>query len=137
MLRSDLCDHSNAYIAVEGTITVVRPDNAKRVKATAFKNNAPYISCISKINGTKIGNAEDLDVVMPMYNLLKYSKNYRKQQEFSGIIIELNQVILFLLIRNLVNIKQALQEILIMLLLGRKHMMQTKLVKMKLKLLFY
>ena len=78
MLRSDLCDHSNAYIAVEGTITVVRPDNAKRVKATAFKNNAPYISCISKINGTKIGNAEDLDVVMPMYNLLEYSKNYRK-----------------------------------------------------------
>ena len=137
MLRSDLCDHSNAYIAVEGTITVVRPDNAKRVKATAFKNNAPYISCISKINGTKIGNVKDLDVVMPMYNLLEYSKNYRKQQEFSGIIIELHQVILFLLILNLVNIKQALQEILIMLLLGRKDMMQTKLVKMKLKLLFY
>ena len=137
MLRSDLCDHSNAYIAVEGTITVVRPDNVKRVKATTFKNNAPYISCISKINGTKIGNAEDLDVVMPMYNLLEYSKNYRKQQEFSGIIIELNQVILFLLILNLLNIKQALQEIPIMLLPGRKDMMQTKLVKMKLKLLFY
>ena len=137
MLRSDLCDHSNAYIAVEGTITVVRPDNVKRVKATTFKNNAPYISCISKINGTKIGNAEDLDVVMPMYNLLEYSENYRKQQEFSGIIIELNQVILFLLILNLLNIKQALQEIPIMLLPGRKDMMQTKLVKMKLKLLFY
>ena len=43
-----------------------------------FKNNAPFISCISKINGVKIDNAEDLDVVVPMYNLLEYSKNYRK-----------------------------------------------------------
>ena len=43
-----------------------------------FKNNAPFIDCISKINGVKIDNAEDLDVVMPMYNLLEYSKNYRK-----------------------------------------------------------
>ena len=43
-----------------------------------FKNNAPFINCISKINGIKIDNAEDLDVVMPMYNLLEYSKNYRK-----------------------------------------------------------
>ena len=42
-----------------------------------FKNNAPFINCISKINGVKIDN-EDLDVVMPMYNLLEYSKNYRK-----------------------------------------------------------
>ena len=43
-----------------------------------FKNNAPFINCISKINGVKIDNAEDLDVVMPMYNLLEYSKNYKK-----------------------------------------------------------
>ena len=43
-----------------------------------FKNNASFINCISKINGIKIDNAEDLDVVMPMYNLLEYSKNYRK-----------------------------------------------------------
>ena len=47
-------------------------------KAVAFKNNAPFINCLSKINGIKIDNAEDLDVVMPMYNLLEYSKNYRK-----------------------------------------------------------
>ena len=78
MLRSDLCDYSDAYIVVKGTITVVRPDNAKRNKATAFKNNAPFINCISKINGVKIDNAEDLDVVMPMYNSLEYSINYRK-----------------------------------------------------------
>ena len=44
----------------------------------AFKNNAPFINCISKINGVKTNNAEDLYVVMPMYNLLEYSKNYRK-----------------------------------------------------------
>ena len=43
-----------------------------------FENNASFINCISKINGIKIDNAEDLDVVMPMYNLLEYSKNYRK-----------------------------------------------------------
>ena len=43
-----------------------------------FKNNAPFINCISKINGVKIDSAEDLDVVMSMYNLLEYSKNYRK-----------------------------------------------------------
>ena len=47
-------------------------------KAVAFKNNAPFINCISKINGVKIDNAQDLDVVMPIYNLLEYSKNYRK-----------------------------------------------------------
>ena len=50
----------------------------KRNKAVAFKNNAPFINCISKINGIKIDNAEDLDVVMPMYNLLEHSKNYKK-----------------------------------------------------------
>ena len=78
MLRSDLCDFSDAYIVVKGNITVTNPDNAKRNKAVAFKNNAPFINCISKINGVKIDNAEDLDVVMPMYNLLEYSKNYKR-----------------------------------------------------------
>ena len=78
MLRSDLCDFSDAYIVVKGDITVTNPNNAKRNKAVAFKNNAPFINCISKINGVKIDNAEDLDVAMPMYNLLEYSKNYRK-----------------------------------------------------------
>ena len=63
---------------MKGDITVTEPDNAKRNKSVAFKNNAPFINCISKINGVQIDNAEDLDVVMPMYNLLEYSKNYRK-----------------------------------------------------------
>ena len=79
MLRSDLCDYSDAYIIVKGTIAVVRPNNAKKNEAATFNNNSPFINCISKINGVKINNAEDLDVVMPMYNLFEYSKNYRKR----------------------------------------------------------
>ena len=47
-------------------------------KAVAFKSNAPFINCILKINGIQIDNTEDLDVIMPMYNMLEYSKNYRK-----------------------------------------------------------
>ena len=81
MLRSDLCDYSDAYILVKGTITVTNPDNDEFDKELALKNNAPFVSFISKINNTLIDNAEDLDVVMPMYNLLEYSKNYKKQQE--------------------------------------------------------
>ena len=78
MLRSDFCDYSNAYIIVKRDITVTNPNNAKINKVVVFKNNTPFINCISKIKGIKIDNAEDLDVVMPMYNLLEYSKNYRK-----------------------------------------------------------
>ena len=76
MLRSDLCDFGDVYVVVEGHITVAEPDNAKRNKSVEFKNNAPFINCISKNNGVKIDNAED--VVMLMYNFLEYSKNYRK-----------------------------------------------------------
>ena len=53
-------------------------NNAFGEKKKVFKNNAPFINCISKINGTNIDNAEGLDVVMSMYNLLEYSKNYEK-----------------------------------------------------------
>ena len=69
MLRSNVCCFSDAYIVVKGIITVTEPDNAKRNKSIVFKNNAPFINCISKINGIQIDNAEDLDVVMSMYNL--------------------------------------------------------------------
>ena len=75
MLRSDLCD---AYIVVKGTITVADPNDANYSKKLAFKNNAPFTSCISRINNAPIDNAEDLDIVMLMYNLLEYRKNYRK-----------------------------------------------------------
>ena len=72
MLRSDLCDFSDMYIVVKGDITLEGDDDL------VLKNNAPFINCITKINGIKIDNAEGLDVVMPMYNLLEYSKNYKK-----------------------------------------------------------
>ena len=73
ILRSDLYDFSDAYNVVKGTITVTNPNNAKIKKTVVFKNNAPFINCISKINAVEIDNAEDLDVIMPMYNLLAHS----------------------------------------------------------------
>ena len=77
MLRSDLCNYSDVYVWVKGKITVTNEnDNANFNKELTLKNNAPFISCISKINGELV--AEDLDIVMPMYNLLEYSKNYEK-----------------------------------------------------------
>ena len=82
MLRSDLCDFSDAYIVVKGTITLTKTNGRGiidiRNRFLAFKNNAPFTNCISKINNVLIDNAEDLDIVIPMYNLLEYSKNYRK-----------------------------------------------------------
>ena len=95
MLRPDLCDFSDVYIVVKGTITVTKrtfttddieaPNNTAANAATTntandnvfakkklfFENNAPFINCVSKINGVKTDNAEDLDVVMLMYNLLE------------------------------------------------------------------
>ena len=79
MLRSDLYDFSDAYIVVEGTITVNGEANFNRInKSVTFKNNVPFINCISKINGVQTDNAEDLDVLMPMYNQREHSNNYKK-----------------------------------------------------------
>ena len=78
MLRNDLCDFNEAYIVVTGKITVTNPNNNAYDKKLALENNAPYFSCISIINGNLIENVEDLDVAVPMYNLLNYSKDYKK-----------------------------------------------------------
>ena len=82
MLRSDLCDFSGAYIVVKGDITLTNDAGRdfidERHRLLAFKNNAPFTSCISKINNILIDNTGYLHVVLPMYNLNKYSKNYRK-----------------------------------------------------------
>ena len=79
MLMSKLCDYSDAYILVKGTVTVSGAAGAdRRDKKVAFKNCAPFTNCISEINNTQVDNAKDLDVVMPMYNLLEYSDNYSK-----------------------------------------------------------
>ena len=83
MLRSDLCNFSDAYIVVKGGITPTKTANRDfidvRNRFLTFKSNASFTNCISKINNVLIDNAEDLDVVMPMYNLIEYSKNYRKR----------------------------------------------------------
>ena len=78
MLRSDLCDFSDAYIVVKRIVTVSADerDRGEMNRQVISKNNASFISCIS--NGVLVENAEDLDIVMLMYNLLKYSKNYSK-----------------------------------------------------------
>ena len=83
MLKSSLCDYSDAYILVEGTVSAnitaasdaaVNNDDEKVI----FKNCAPFTNCISEINNTQVDNAKDIDIVMPMYNLIEYSDNYAK-----------------------------------------------------------
>ena len=91
MLRSKLCDYSDVYILVKGTITVTAPGvnnnvnniKDKRNRPVILKNNAPFVSRITRINGELIDDADDLDIVMSMYNLLEYSKSYRKTIESS------------------------------------------------------
>ena len=85
MLRSNLCDFADSYILVKGTITITSEgDNAgerqadERGKGVTFKNCAPFTKCISRINNADIDNAHDIDIVMPMYNLIEYSDNYSK-----------------------------------------------------------
>ena len=89
MLRSNLCDYSDAYVLVKGRITVTAPganNGANNIRDESnrpviLKNNASFVSCITRINGESIEDADDLDIVMSMYNLLEYSKNYRKTIE--------------------------------------------------------
>ena len=136
MLRSDLCDYSDAYIVVKGTITVTNLDNGKRNKSVTFKNKTPFINCISKINGEHIDNAEDLDVVIPSAIYVNTAKSIEKQQAACGITTKRNQEVVFLILNHL-NTRQILQEILIVLVMVKLIMMQTKSVKMRLKLLFH
>ena len=77
MLRSNLCDYTDAYITVKGRISVegINPVN-RRNKRLTLKNISPFRSCKSIINNTLTDNAENPDIVMPMYNLLEYSDNY-------------------------------------------------------------
>ena len=83
MLRSSLCDYSDAYILVKGNISVnntadAAADPNNRNKKVIFKKCAPFTNCISKINNIQTDNAEYIDIVIPMYNLIEYSDNYLK-----------------------------------------------------------
>ena len=86
MLRSSLCDYSDAYILVKGNISVNNTAGAGAAAAAAnntnkkvvFRNCSPFTNCIIKTNNTKIDIAEYIDIVMQMYNLIEYSDNYSK-----------------------------------------------------------
>ena len=99
MLRSSLCDYSDAYILVKGNITVnnTAADGAaanNTNKKVIFKNCAPFTDCISKINNAQVDNAKDIDIVMLMYNLIEYSDNYSKTsgslQQYCKVIPAVN-----------------------------------------------
>ena len=83
MLRSDLYDFSDAYVNVKGDVTLTKVASRNfievRNRFLTFRNNAPFTNYISEIHNVLIDNAVDLDIVMPMYNLLEYSKSYRKR----------------------------------------------------------
>ena len=85
ILKAGFCVYSNVYIIVKRTIRAVgyRPNSAaieadSNDKQVILKNCAPFTDCINKINNTQVDNAKDLDIVMPMYNLIEYSDNYLK-----------------------------------------------------------
>ena len=85
MLKSGLCDYSDAYVLVKGKITITGAGDDAAVrqadeidKDVAFKNCAPVTNCISEINNTQIDNCKEIDIVMPLYSLLEYSDNHAK-----------------------------------------------------------
>ena len=85
MLKSSLCDYSDAYILVKGKITITGEGHDaavrqadERDKGVAFKNCALFTNCISEISNTQIDNCKDIDIIMPKYNLIEYSDNYAK-----------------------------------------------------------
>ena len=79
-IRDDLCDFNDAYIVVTGKIRGTNPGNDinDHNKKVVLKTSAPFLGCILKINNQLIEDAQDLDIVMPMFNLLYSSKNFRK-----------------------------------------------------------
>ena len=88
ILLSNLCDYNYAYILVRGDVTVI----AALATQVAFKNCAPFTKCTSKIDETKIDDAENLDLAMPRYNLIKYSSNY--SERMGSFFLKIKQLIL-------------------------------------------
>ena len=116
LLRWYLCGYSDAHILVKAAIDLLAAaasENDKTEKDVAFQSNAPFKSCISKsciskINSTLTDNAEDLDIVMPMYNLLEYSQNYSMTGSLWNYYRETKLMMLMILLQmvNHLNIKQ-------------------------------
>ena len=82
MLKSSLCDYSDAYIIANGTIAITNNETAadsdNKNKKLIFQNCAPFSNCIGRINNTQENDAQDSDIVMAMYNLIEYNDNYSK-----------------------------------------------------------
>ena len=123
MLNASLCDYSDACTLVEGRRTVVGQGADalaiavdRNYKEVVFKNCAPFIKCIIKINNAEVDNAEDLNIVVPIYNLSEYSENYRKASAslWKYCIDESDDKIKH---SKYLNLNQALQIKLIMLVL--------------------
>ena len=74
VLKPNLCDYAEAYILVDGTVRAANALNATRL---ALKNCAPFTKCNLEIIDEHVDTAENLDIVMPMYNLIEYSDNYQ------------------------------------------------------------
>ena len=92
MLKSSLCDYSDAYLLFKRTISAAKTTGA-RVAANSnnekiiFKNCAPFTDCIIEISNTQMDNAKGIDVVMSMYNLIEYSDNYLKKNRIFMAIL--------------------------------------------------
>ena len=98
MLKSSLCDYSDAYILVKGTITVqntaaAEADKNNTSKKVTFKNCPPFTDCMSEINNTQVDNAKNIDVVMPVYNVIEYIVIIIQiHREVYGNTIEMNHL---------------------------------------------
>ena len=101
---SSFCDYNDVYSLVRGDITVI----ASSATQVAFKNCAPFTKHITKIDGTTINDAEDLDLVMLMYNLIEYTLNYsEKSQKVYDFIQKIRQLILITILQTLFNFNSS------------------------------
>ena len=96
MLKSSLCNHSDAFILVKRTITVAEetgaaPNNDK--KKVIIQNCSLFTNSISRINNTQVHDAHDIDVVVPMYSLIEYSDNYSKTFQIYSNFVGRNRVL--------------------------------------------
>ena len=106
LLKSNFCDYNDAYIIVKGDITI----RAAPQTQVTFKNYTPLTKCITNIDETTINDAENLDLVMPIYNLVEYSSNYSQTTGILCFILSMKELILMqilkaLMILNLLSIR--------------------------------
>ena len=82
VIKSNLCVFSDAYILVTGNMTAT---GGKANTKVAFKNCTPFRRCVTHINDEHVETAENLDIIIPMHNLIEYSDSYRFFRKFVAI----------------------------------------------------